>query len=189
MEFITLANKDKVSLVRDILMYPLKINKDDSGVLVETLRTDWKEIYGKDREFEMQYFSVTKRGIARDEDVWHYHPTVQEDRFLLTQGAIVVAVADNRQNLETFGLLNLFYMQADKDPYILLIPKNTLHGFLVVSSDPAILLNFPTSLYNPKEEGRISYEKAKIKTHEGSLFSWNQVRSLFSLDTTSNGRN
>lgn len=180
MKFITLANKDSSSIIKDILMYSLKVNRDESGILVETLRKDWKDIYGQNREFAMQYFSVTDSGIARDEALWHYHPR-QEDRFLVAQGEIVVAVADNRQNSETFGLLNLFHMKADMDPYILLIPKGTLHGFLVVSSAPAILLNFPTLLYNPSEEHRLPYQKAQIKTSDGSVFSWNQVRSQFNL--------
>lgn len=180
MKFITLANKDSSSLVKDILMYPLKVNRDESGILVETLRTDSKEIYGKNREFAMQYFSVTESGIARDEEVWHSHPQ-QEDRFLVAQGEIMVAVADNRRDSKTFGVLNLFHMKADTDPYILLIPKGTLHGFLVVSNTPAVLLNFPTFLYNPSEEQRISHEEAGIKNSEGSLFSWNQVRKEFPL--------
>lgn len=179
MEFITLANKDKIKLIKDVLLRPLKINKDKSGVLVETLRTDWEGIYGRGREFTMQYYSVTFPWIARDEDVWHYHPTIQEDRFLIAQGAIVVAVADNRRNSTTNGLLNLFYMQADKDPYILLIPKKTLHGFLVVSKESAILLNYPTGLYNPKEEGRIPFSEAQIKFPNDGFFSWNKVREEF----------
>lgn len=186
MEFITLANKDSINLVNDVLMYPLKVNRDESGILVETLRTDWKEIYRKGREFAMQYFSVTKSAVARDETVWHYHPK-QEDRFLVAQGEIIVAVADNRQNSKTFGLLNLFHMRSDTDPYILLIPKGVLHGFLVVSNSPAVLLNFPTLLYNPSEEQRLPYGEAKIKNSEGSLFAWDQVRSHFSLKATLNG--
>lgn len=178
-EFITLKNKDELKIIQDVLLYPLKINKDKSGILAETLRRDWKGIYGKGREFFMQYYSVTPSGIARDEDVWHYHPTIQEDRFLVIQGAIVIAVADNRSNSPTFGVLNLFYMQADKDPYILLIPKKTLHGFMVVSKEPAMLLNYPTALYNLKEEGRIFYDKAKVKMSDGSLFSWGKVRKEF----------
>lgn len=184
MEFITLTNKDKVNLVNDVLMYPLKVNRDESGILVETLRTDWEEIYGKGREFAMQYFSVTKSGIARDETLWHCHPT-QEDRLLVAQGEIIVAVADNRQSSKTFGFLNLFHMKSDTDPYILLIPKGILHGFLVVSRTPAVLLNFPTVLYNPSEEQRITYDMVNIKNSEGSLFAWDQVRSQFGLDTTS----
>lgn len=176
MEFITLKNKGNSKLIEDVILHPLKINKDESGVLVETLRSDWQEIYGQGREFKMQYYSVTPSEIARDENVWHYHPN-QEDRFLVSQGAIVVAVADNREDSETKGLLNLFYMCSDTDPYILLIPKKTLHGFMVVSEIPAMLLNFPTSLYNPQEEGRISHDQAQAKLPDGSLFSWNKVRA------------
>src|SRR3989344_5184973 len=176
MDFITLENKNKSTLIKDVVLHPLKINKDASGVLVETLRIDWKEIYGPEREFAMQYYSVTDSGVARDENVWHYHPTVQEDRFIVIHGAIVVAIADNRVGSSTQGLINLFYMKSDYNPYVLLIPKKTLHGFLVVSNIPAILLNFPTRLYNPKEEGRIPYSKVNVKMKDGSSFSWKIVR-------------
>ncbi len=178
-EFINLKNKDSIKLIQDTLLFPLKVNRDESGVLVETLRKDWPDIYGKERDFSMQYFSVTQPTIARDENVWHYHPTVQEDRFLVAYGEIVVAIADNRKDSPTYGLLNLFHMQSDQDPYILLIPKRTLHGFLVVSKIPAVLLNFPTAIYNPKEEERISYEIADVKTETGEKFSWQIVRNQF----------
>lgn len=180
LELIDLGNSDQVKLIKDILLYPLKVNKDASGVLVETLRKDWKEIYGKDREFFMQYYSITPSGVARDEDVWHYHSTVQEDRFLVIKGDIVVAIADNREDSSTKGLLNLFYMQSQTNPFILLIPKRTLHGFMVVSKEDAILLNFPTALYNPKEEGRIPYSEAQVAFEDGSLFNWNAVRKMLS---------
>lgn len=175
-KFINLKNKNSVRLVKDVLVYPLRVNKDGSGILVETLRTDWKGIYGEGREFAMQYYSVTPPGLARDENVWHCHPT-QEDRFLVIAGEIVVAVADPRGGSSTNSLLNLFYMKASTDPYILLIPKQTLHGFMVVSSTSATLLNFPTALYNPKEEERISYKDAGVKLPNGALFNWDLVRS------------
>lgn len=178
MEFITLKNKDKFQLVDGVLLYPLKVNKDDSGILVETLRTDWKDIYGGNREFAMQYFSVTDSGVARDENVWHYHPN-QEDRFLVAKGEVVVAIADKRNNSTTHGLLNLFYMKWDADPYILLIPKQTLHGFMVVSKEPAVLLNFPTALYNPQQEVRVPYSQTNSKFQDGSFFSWDKVRLEF----------
>lgn len=181
MELITLENKDSQKLIRDVILRPLKINKDESGVLVETLRKDWQEVYGPDREFFMQYYSVTPPGLARDEDVWHYHPTTQDDRFEVIQGAIVVAVADNRKDSPTYGLLNLFHMKADENPYMVLIPRKTLHGFMVVSKTPAILINFPTGLYNPEEEGRIPYVEAQVKTPDGKSFSWSSVRSKFGL--------
>lgn len=175
MNFITLKDKNKNKLIQDIIMHPLKINKDASGLLVETLRTDWKGIYGHNREFAMQYYSVTAGGVVRDEHTWHCH-MMQEDRFLVTQGAIVTAIADNRKGSPTNGLLNLFYMEAYKDPYILLIPKKTLHGFMAISKPSAMLLNYPTALYNPKDELRIPYSEVNIKMNNSSLFSWDKVR-------------
>jgi dTDP-4-dehydrorhamnose 3,5-epimerase len=175
-ELINLDNKDKVKLIEGVVMYPLKVNKDESGVLVETLKTDWQEIYGKEREFTMQYYSITPPGLARDESVWHYHPTVQEDRFGIILGEIIVAIADQRDGSKTKGTLNLFRIKAQENPYLLLIPKNTLHGFLVTSNESAILINFPTALYNPQEEGRMPFEKANVMFPDGTPFSWDLVR-------------
>jgi dTDP-4-dehydrorhamnose 3,5-epimerase len=176
MEFIDLENKDNVKLIKDVVVHPLKVNKDESGVLVETLKTDWSDIYGQGREFAMQYYSITPPGLARDEDVWHFHPTVQEDRFGVIQGEIIVAIADNREDSETKGVLNLFRINAQENPYLLLIPKNTLHGFMVISKEPAVLINFPTALYNPQEEGRMPFDKAGVKLPDGTPFSWDLVR-------------
>lgn len=179
MEFITLENKNSVKIIQDVVLHPYKVNKDDSGVLVETFRKDWTDIYGEGREFFMQYYSETASGLARDEDVWHYHPTVQDDRFSVVKGEIVVAIADNRQDSETKGLLNLFYINARENPYIVLVPRRTLHGFMVVSKEPAILINFPTGLYNSEEEGRVPYQEANIKMPTGTVFSWDLVRKEF----------
>jgi dTDP-4-dehydrorhamnose 3,5-epimerase len=179
MELITLLNKDSQRIITDVVMHPMKVNTDESGVLVETLRRDWDDIIDNDHKFYMQYYSETAPGLARDEDVWHYHPTVQDDRFSVVKGAIVVAIADSRYDSPTRGQLNLFYINARENPYLLLIPRQTLHGFMVVSKGPAILINFPTGLYDLKEEGRVPYEEAQIKTDAGELFNWDLVRKDF----------
>ena len=185
LDLITLENKDSQKLIKDVVIHPYKVNEDASGVLVETLRKDWHDIYGEGREFFQQYYSETPSNLARDEDVWHYHPTIQDDRFSVVKGEIVVAIADNRETSETKGLLNLFYINARKDPYIVLVPRKTLHGFMVVSNGPAILINFPTGFYNPEEEGRIPYAQEQIKTTDGVLFSWDLVRKQFGLAISS----
>ena len=181
MELITLENKSSVKLIKDVVMHPYKVNEDASGVLVETLKKDWNDVYGQGREFFMQYYSETPSGLARDENVWHYHPTIQDDRFSVVKGEIIVAIGDNRKDSETKELLNLFYINARKDPYMVLIPRKTLHGFMVVSKEPAILINFPTGLYNPKEEGRIPYQDVQMKMSDGTPFSWDLVRKEFKI--------
>ena len=179
MEFITLENLSEAKLIKGVAVHPYKVNQDQSGILVETLRKDWQDVFGEEREFSMQYYSETASGLARDEDVWHLHPTIQDDRFSVVKGEIVVAIADNREDSETKGLLNLFYINARVNPYIVLIPRKTLHGFMVVSKESAILINFPTGLYNPDEEGRIPYQEAQVKLGDGTPFNWDLVRKEF----------
>lgn len=53
MNFITLDNFKTSKIIKDVILYPLKVNKDEDsgGILVETLRKDWPEIYGGSRDF------------------------------------------------------------------------------------------------------------------------------------------
>jgi len=174
---ITLENQE--NLIEGVILHKLKVNRDARGLLVETLRSDWKDIFDpKKLPFAMQYYSVTKPGVARDENLWHVHQN-QEDRFLTIMGNTIVAIYDARKNSRTFGVLNLFKQgeeNGDDGQYALLIPKGTYHGFLAYGKTNAVLLNFPTQLYNPKDEGRVSHEEAKVRFVDGTIFSWQVVR-------------
>jgi dTDP-4-dehydrorhamnose 3,5-epimerase len=169
-QYIDLVNQK--DLIDGVVLRKLILHKDPTGSLVETLRSDWSDVFDKnDLSFAMQYFSVTPSGIARDEDQWHVHK-YQTDRFICISGRIVTAIYDPRKNSKTFGKLNLFVMGPDNENemYLLVIPKETLHSFMVISKSPAYLLNFPTKLYNPQDEGRVSNEH----------FQWSKVRGDFS---------
>ena len=168
--YITLSNSN--DLIEGVILRKLVIHRDESGWLFETLRTDWKEVYNnRDLPFEMQYMSVTPAGIVRDEDKWHIHK-FQKDRFICVSGRIITAIYDPREHSATYGKLNLFLMGSqDDEMFMVVIPEETYHGFMVVSKGPAYLLNFPTQLYNAKDEGRIA------NTH----LDWNKVRKDFSL--------
>ena len=61
--------------------------------------------------------------------------------------------------------------QKEEEMYILVIPEDTYHGFMVISQDPGYLINFPTQLYNPEDEGRVPNEQ----------FKWEDVRKDFNL--------
>lgn len=180
MQFITLKTVNSSALIQGIVIRPLKINSDESGILVETLRSDWQDVYGPGREFAMQYFSTTKKGIAKDEDMWHSH-NVQQDRIIVAQGEIVLAIADNRPKSKTYGLLNLFRMSASVDPYIIVIPKKVLHGYLAISKEDALLLNFPTELYNPANDSNISHSDVSVVFENGKPFSWDLIRKEIGL--------
>jgi dTDP-4-dehydrorhamnose 3,5-epimerase-like enzyme len=63
--------------------------------------------------------------------------------------------------------------QGDHGQYTLLIPQNVLHCFKVVGKKEAILLNFPNTLYDFTEEGRLPFQKVKFP--DGSFFGWSKV--------------
>ncbi|OGD86211.1 hypothetical protein A2Z23_01975 [Candidatus Curtissbacteria bacterium RBG_16_39_7] len=174
---LTLESQE--NLIDGVVMHRLKVNRDDRGTLVEALKSDWKDIFDpKLLPFAMQYYSITKPGVARDEDLWHFHQK-QEDRFVTILGSTIVAVYDARKNSKTHGVLNLFRQgeeNGDEGQYMLLIPIGTYHGFLAYGTKDAVLLNFPTRLYDPSDEGRILHEVASVKLADDRPFSWQIVR-------------
>lgn len=176
-KIFSLKNKKNYPLIKDVIVYPLKVNRDERGILVESLKTNWKKVFDpQSRPFSQCYYSITKAGVARDKDRWHYHPTKQEDRFVVIKGEMVIALYDWRQQSPTYGTLNLFAMgesQGEEGQYLLLIPINVLHCFKNVSSKELILLNFPTTLYDYQEEGRIPFKE--IKLSDGTYFDWSKI--------------
>ena len=167
-QYITLANQK--NLIEGVTLRKLIFHKDQSGTLMEILRSDWPDVFGKNLPFAMQYLSITPSGIVRDKDQWHVHKN-QEDRFICIKGRIVVAIYDPRPSSRTSDQLNLFLMgpQKEEEMYLLVIPRGTYHGFMVVSKEPGYLLNFPTALYTGKDEGRVT----------NNQFNWQDIRNDF----------
>lgn len=168
-QYIDLNNQQ--DLIDGVVLRKLIVHKDASGSLVETLRSDWPDVYNlKDLNFAMQYMSTTPPGVARDEDKWHVHKN-QKDRFICVSGRIVTAIFDPRENSKTRGKLNLFVMSPEKEEemYMVVIPEETYHSFMVISKVPGYLLNFPTQLYNQNDEGRVPKKE----------LSWQKVREDF----------
>jgi len=121
LDLITLDSISQHKLIEGTIVRPLKVNSDESGILVETLKTNWTDVYSEVMPFAQQYYSVTNSGIARDENQWHFHPGGQQDRFIVISGEIVAAIADNEENSPTKGLLNLYHMKSRENPYLLVL--------------------------------------------------------------------
>lgn len=170
-QYLNLNNQK--NLIVGTIIRKLIQHTDPTGSLVETMRRDWQDVFDDHNlPFAMQYISITPPKIARDENEWHVHKN-QIDRFICIRGRIVTALYDPRAGSKTEGKLNLFLMgpEREEEMYIIVIPKDVYHGFMVISKNPGYLLNFPTQLYNPQDEGRI--------IHEG--FSWQKVREDFKI--------
>lgn len=168
MNYKYLDFEDSEGIIQGVVLRKLIFHTDKTGALVETLRTDWQDVFGEQLPFKMQYMSITPSFVARDEDKWHVH-NLQKDRFICVSGKIVTAIFDARPNSPTKGKLNLFKMgpENENEMYMIIIPEGTYHGFMVISTQDGYLLNFPTQIYNPQDEGRVD--------NTGQL-SWKKVR-------------
>ena len=166
--------------IHDAIARSLRVNADESGTLVEILRTDWPDIYdAKSRPFAQTYYSATPAGLARDEDVWHVHRS-QEDRFVVAAGSIVLALWDGRPCSPTQGTLDLLPLgewAGHGTQYAVMIPRQVHHGFMVTGTETAILLNSPTHLYDPSDEGRVPFTEVHAAFDDGQIFSWQSVRT------------
>lgn len=170
-QYINLKNQKDI--IEGVILRKLAIHRDKTGQLIETLRKDWTDVFNsQDLNFTMQYMSITPSKVARDEDKWHVHK-YQKDRFICVSGKIVTAIFDPREDSKTKEKLNLFIMGPEKidEMYMIVIPQNTYHSFLVISKKPAFLLNYPTQLYNPQDEGRIANNQLK----------WSDIRKDFNI--------
>ena len=146
-----------MTYIRGVELRDLQVNADERGHLVEVFREDWDEY---DPEPAMSYYSLTYPGIVR---AWHKHNRGQIDHFVCPQGRIKVGVYDDREDSPTKGELNTFVI-GEHNQQLIRIPGECWHGFKAVGTEPAILLNYPTNLYDyedPDEE-RLPYDTDKI---------------------------
>lgn len=135
----------------------LQVNVDERGHLVEIFRRDW-DMY--DDEPAMSYYSLSYPGIVR---AWHRHTRGQIDHFICPKGRIKVGIYDDREDSPTQGELNTFVI-GEHNQKAIRIPGECWHGFKVVGDERAMLINFPTKLYDyedPDEE-RLPYDTDEI---------------------------
>jgi dTDP-4-dehydrorhamnose 3,5-epimerase len=146
-------------MIDGIRLHALKKNCDERGFLMEVLRTDF-DIYGS---FAMMYVSKNYPGVIR---AWHYHK-LQDDFFCCLSGMIKVAAYDAREGSPTQGQVHEFFLGEDH-PVLLKIPVGVYHGYKTIGTQPSLLVNFPTKLYDPKnpDEYRIAWD------HPSIPYSW-----------------
>ena len=135
----------------------LQVNVDERGHLVEVFREDW-DLY--DDEPAMSYYSLSYPGIVR---AWHRHTRGQIDHFICPKGRIKVGIYDDREDSPTQGELNTFVI-GEHNQKAIRIPGECWHGFKVVGDERAMLINFPTKLYDYEEpdEERLPYDTDEI---------------------------
>ena len=144
-------------MIRGLEVRDLQVNTDERGHLVEVFREDW-ELFDEDPA--MSYYSLTHPGIVR---AWHRHSRGQIDYFVCPKGKIKVGVYDDRETSPTQGELETFVI-GEHNQRAIRIPGACWHGFKAIGEEPALMINFPTNLYDyedPDDE-RLPFNTEKI---------------------------
>jgi dTDP-4-dehydrorhamnose 3,5-epimerase len=122
---------------------------------MELLRSDWEEF----QQFGQAYVTTCYPGVIK---AWHYHEN-QIDHFTCVQGIAKLALFDPRESSSTRGVTNEFYL-GTINPILVKIPNYVYHGFMAVGTEMAMIVNFPTALYNYEkpDELRLPYDDPSI---------------------------
>jgi dTDP-4-dehydrorhamnose 3,5-epimerase len=142
-------------VIEGVKVRPLRFLPDERGYLMEILRSDWEEF----ERFGQVYVTAAYPGVVKG---WHYHK-LQTDHFVCIHGMAKVVLYDRREGSPTQGEVNEFFI-GERNPSLIKIPSEVVHGFKGVGPDVALIINVPTELYNYEEpdEYRLPYDTDEI---------------------------
>ncbi|MDP2673765.1 MAG: dTDP-4-dehydrorhamnose 3,5-epimerase family protein [Dehalococcoidia bacterium] len=142
-------------MIQGVEIKQLARHADERGFLMELLRSD-DPIFTR---FGQCYVSMNYPGVIR---AWHWHKK-QDDFFVVVKGMIKVGLYDLREGSPTQGEAAELYL-GDNNSIMLKIPVGVVHGYKTVGTEPSLLINFPSELYNPQEpdEYRLPWDTDQI---------------------------
>lgn len=129
-------------MINGVRTRKLVVHADERGRLMEMLRRD-DDMFD---QFGQVYLTTAYPGVVK---AWHYHRH-QDDHFVVVRGMMKVVLFDAREESETRGMVNEFFM-GDHNPLILKIPAGVYHGFKCISENEALVVNIPTNVYNHED--------------------------------------
>jgi len=148
-------------MIEGVIVKQLRVIADERGYLMEMIRSDdpFFETFGQ------SYLTVVYPGAVKG---WHYHK-VQIDHFCVVKGMAKVVLYDSREGSPTHGEVNEYFM-GEKNPILLVIPCGVLHGMKGIGTEPALLVNTPTEVYNYKTP-----DEYRVDPHTGGIpYSWDR---------------
>ena len=142
-------------MIQGVEIKQLTRHADERGYLMELVRSD-DPIFSK---FGQCYVSMNYPGVVR---AWHWHKK-QDDFFVVVKGMIKVGLFDMREGSPTRGEAGEYYL-GDNNNIVLKIPPGVAHGYKTVGTEPSLLVNFPSEIYNREEpdEYRLPWDTDQI---------------------------
>lgn len=152
-----ILSPDSPDLIKGVKVGPFTVWPDDRGYFLEVARLGQNLVEGFPSDGSQVSAAFNYPGIIK---AFHYHK-FQTDYWVPAAGLLQVALVDLRRGSSTFGVKNTLYIGAIR-PWQVLIPPGVAHGYKVIGEQPSTLVYITNRIYDPKDEGRISYNDAGI---------------------------
>ncbi len=130
-------------LIDGVRFRPTRPVAHEDGTLAEIARTDWPEV---DEPIVHVHVTTTEPGRTR---AWGLHQR-STDRLFVVSGLVSIVVYDGRTASPTRGVVNEFKV-SERCPGLLVIPPDLYHGWKVIGTTEAYIINMPTSAYHHDE--------------------------------------
>jgi dTDP-4-dehydrorhamnose 3,5-epimerase len=141
-------------MIEGVVLKELSTNADERGYFREIIRvTD--DFFGEG--FGQWSHSVMYTGVAK---AWHIHK-VQIDWWYVGSGVLKVALHDTRPDSPTYRETVDFLMGDFQPARVMRVPPGVAHGCRSISG-PVHLFYVTSRVYDPSDEGRISYNDPEI---------------------------
>jgi dTDP-4-dehydrorhamnose 3,5-epimerase len=152
-----IGKPDSPDLIAGVRVQPYPVYPDDRGFFMEVQRIG----HGLAAHFPPERSQVSAAmNYLGTIKAFHFH-LHQTDCWTPVTGLFQVALCDLRVGSPTFGARNTFYVGAMR-PWQVLIPPGVAHGYKIIGTQDALLVYMTDQFYNPKDEGRITYDDPSI---------------------------
>lgn len=126
--------------VEGVVFRPTRPVCHEDGVLTEVTRATWPEM---DQPVVQTHVTTTLPGRIR---AWGLHQR-STDRLFVVKGLVSIVVFDPREGSATRGVINEFKV-SERNPALLIIPPGLFHGWKVIGTDEAFIINMPSLCYD-----------------------------------------
>ena len=131
------------TLIHGVEIKPLRVYVDERGIVVEILRSDDPMF----ERFGQVYYATCNPGVVK---AWHYHK-IHTDYLYCIHGSAKLGLYDGREESPTKGLTNTFVLN-EYNHLLVKVPPGVWHGNSCLGSEPCIMVNVPTHVYDPSDE-------------------------------------
>ncbi|MFH0855107.1 MAG: dTDP-4-dehydrorhamnose 3,5-epimerase family protein [Candidatus Omnitrophota bacterium] len=141
-------------MIKGVILKKLVTHCDERGFFRELIRKNdgfFKEGFGQ-WSHSLMYPGVIK--------AWHIHKR-QTDWLYVASGVIKAVLYDNRSSSATFKRITEVFMGDGQPAGVLRVPIGVAHGCKCICG-PANLFYITSKVYDPRDEGRIAFDDARI---------------------------